>query len=431
MKHLQIKRELNSIEDVTETLSYIRTVVPENMQHIINSQLRVLNYAQSPTLIDSTFTTLITEYEAALLCTNSADKEDIKRKFQHILHNLVFYIDAKTQYAIDKNNSIGKKLLVDASEMLALSVRDVIRTSLHLCVATGKIAIANTVAYKAIQHISSMANEAMDHIEFMHMDTVTGIAAASQNVVTTITAESTTIEEKGIDPQNASIISDYSNKSQKILGDISEKASKAITEETDKQYQRSSSAINEAHAAIDSIVVNNMFGEERIGKIRSLIGTLYDWIGKDKKNKKLKKDFVLSMQKLIDKIIKYKALIGPSIIVSDMVERYLPDIEKELSPRSFTTPWYCYVIVIFVEIALSLLIAIGRFVYYSNKEAPDNWFGNQMLYVAVIVTTTCCCLAIPTIIKHIKKRKIRHIMKWYKREAEYFNPYSKQNATWT
>ena len=114
-----------------------------------------------------------------------------------------------------------------------------------------------------------------------------------------------------------------------------------------------------------------------------------------------------------------------------MVERYLPDIEKELSPRSFTTPWYCYVIVIFVEIALSLLIAIGRFVYYSNKEAPDNWFGNQMLYVAVIVTTTCCCLAIPTIIKHIKKRKIRHIMKWYKREAEYFNPYSKQNATWT
>ena len=286
MKNLQIKRELNSIEDVTETLSYIRTVVPENMQHIINSQLRVLNYAQSPTLIDSTFTTLITEYEAALLCTNSADKEDIKRNFQHILHNLVFYIDAKTQYAIDKNNTIGKKLLVDASEMLALSVRDVIRTSLHLCVATGKIAIANTVADKAIQHISSMANDAMDYIEFMHMDTVTGIAAASQNVVTTITAESTTIEEKGIDPQNASIISDYSNKSQKILGDISEKASKAITEETDKQYQRSSSAINEAHAAIDSIVVNNMFGEERIGKIRSLIGTLYDWIGKDKKNKK-------------------------------------------------------------------------------------------------------------------------------------------------
>ena len=82
MKHLQIKRELNSIEDVTETLSYIRTVVPENMQHIINSQLRVLNYAQSPTLIDSTFTTLITEYEAALLCTNSADKEDIKRIFR-------------------------------------------------------------------------------------------------------------------------------------------------------------------------------------------------------------------------------------------------------------------------------------------------------------------------------------------------------------
>ena len=41
MKNLQIKRELNSIEDVTETLSYIRTVVPENMQHIINSQLRV------------------------------------------------------------------------------------------------------------------------------------------------------------------------------------------------------------------------------------------------------------------------------------------------------------------------------------------------------------------------------------------------------
>ena len=133
MKNLQIKRELNSIEDVTETLSYIRTVVPENMQHIINSQLRVLNYAQSPTLIDSTFTTLITEYEAALLCTNSADKEDIKRNFQHILHNLVFYIDAKTQYAIDKNNSIGKKLLVDASEMLALSVRDTHFSSFVRC----------------------------------------------------------------------------------------------------------------------------------------------------------------------------------------------------------------------------------------------------------------------------------------------------------
>lgn len=427
MKNLPIKRELNSIEEVTEVLSYVHTMVPENMQCVIDSQLKVLNYVQSPTLIDSTFTTLITQYEYALKCSSNEDKEDTKRNFQRILHNFVFYLDAKTQYAINKNSTLSKKLIVDASEMLTLSVRDIICASLHLCVASGKIALANVVANKAIESVLSITEDTMEHIEFMHMNTVRVLSDAARPSVSTKNAESTIIEEKGIDPQNTQIISNYSNKSQEILGGISEKASSFIISETDKQHERSTIAIDEAHAAIDSIIVNNLFGEERIGRIRSLFGTLYDWIGKDKKNEKLKKDFYLSIQMLIDKLIKYKTLIGPSVIVSDMIERYLPSIEEELSSQSSTASWHDYAIVVFVEFVLSLLIAIGRFVYYSYSDtgAPDNWFGNQMLYVAVVVTITCCCLAIPAVIKYFKVRKIRLRIKEYKRESEYFNPYSK------
>lgn len=213
----EFPKEISTLEQMESWLISLKDGANASAQEALKAQLQVVRFIQSPTLIDTTFDTLILRLKTSLKkAENEGQKEQIREAFSLMIQNYVFFFDARLQYAINENKEEARLLFLQAGEMLSNSVK--------------------RVALLAV------------------------------------------------------------NGSE--IGEIA------------------------------SVIVHNLFDESDDASAISLFNRLWKWWNKDKIIVEKRHEFYITLYGMCKKLGKYQPMIGKSLIISGMIERYTPDISE-------------------------------------------------------------------------------------------------------
>lgn len=123
----KIKSDITTIEEMEHYLSDLQQEASSSLASALKAQLQVIKYVSSPTLVDSSLDLVFKNLKSAV---HNAPSEDIKiemlEKAHLMIHNYVFFMDARIQYSIENNRERGKALLQEASEELVKSAQELI-----------------------------------------------------------------------------------------------------------------------------------------------------------------------------------------------------------------------------------------------------------------------------------------------------------------
>lgn len=142
------RRVVHSIDEMNDLLYELKDNASVSIQETINAQMMVIKYVQSPSLIDTTFDSLIYSLKKSLKAAESKDIAlRIQEQFSLMIQNYVFFLDARLQYSLDEHKREGQQLLCEAGDMLATSVMKAAELS-----ATGNVSdIGNIVVQNVFQ----------------------------------------------------------------------------------------------------------------------------------------------------------------------------------------------------------------------------------------------------------------------------------------
>lgn len=142
------KRVIHSIDEMNDLLYELKDRASVSIQETINAQMMVIKYVQSPSLIDTTFDSLIYSLKKSLKAAESKDMAlRIQEQFSLMIQNYVFFLDARLQYSLDEHKREGQQLLREAGDMLATSVVKAAELA-----ATGNISeIGNVIVQNVFQ----------------------------------------------------------------------------------------------------------------------------------------------------------------------------------------------------------------------------------------------------------------------------------------
>lgn len=164
-----------------------------------------------------------------------------------------------------------------------------------------------------------------------------------------------------------------------------------------------------------SVIVNNPFSDEFFNEDKGLLKRFLDWWNEDKIEKEKRKNFYESLYKCCRKLGKYQSLIGDSILISGIVERYakeisnhyfsltleenrlgtfedeksnfITEIEEEIEEnKQEQINWFnLYWIPSGIILGISLLVALFRVIIHIFSSAQTGWFISQMgITIAII-----------------------------------------------
>lgn len=110
------RREITTIEEFKNYLQELQSNASTSVEAALKAQLLVIQYVESPTLSDSSFDLLFTCLRKSIRSASSpVERESLREKAQLIIHNYIFFLDAKLKFMEDENNKVAKELLKDAS----------------------------------------------------------------------------------------------------------------------------------------------------------------------------------------------------------------------------------------------------------------------------------------------------------------------------
>lgn len=93
----------------------------------MNAQLQVVQYIQSPKLIDSSFDLFFANLRRSIKSApNSVQKENIQERTQLMIHNYIFFLQAKLDYMIEGHSVAGKEILTQATENIISSTQELL-----------------------------------------------------------------------------------------------------------------------------------------------------------------------------------------------------------------------------------------------------------------------------------------------------------------
>ena len=117
---------INSFEEMSKWLTGLQRGASPAVRQAISAQIQVIRFVQSPTLVDTTFDTLMYSLDNSIaVAKNEKEKSELREAFVLMIQNYVFFMDAKLQMTVNQNKEEGRKLFIDAGEMLSNSVKDV------------------------------------------------------------------------------------------------------------------------------------------------------------------------------------------------------------------------------------------------------------------------------------------------------------------
>ena len=304
-----VKREISTIDEMTSFIDELKLDAPRPIEAALKAQLQIIRFVQSPTLSDTILTTLVDNLDESLhSCTNVTQRSKIRKQFSSMIQNFIFFLDARVQYCCHENKERSKQLFVMAGEMFSDNMRDLMLLTIQNFGMVVKVG-ADVIDVGGIimaEVGTTMGTEAIN-------------SAKTGKTITTDADGNITTEEKGLDPeiagQNAKLAEHTVDTINGNLGELSD---------------RVSTHINQWQEKVENTIINNIFSPEQIEKKNTFNSKMYDWWYQYEIIATERADFYETVNNTIEKLGHYYKIIGKSIVIHDMIKRYLPELEKYL-----------------------------------------------------------------------------------------------------
>lgn len=331
-----VPSQLNTLEDVSNTLLVLQRNASECVKEVISAQLHLIQLIQIPSLIDNTMDTLILHLKSALVNSNTeSEKMDVRTNFSLIVQELNMFLDLKAQYEIDQWNKAG-------SDLLDSTVHMMVNITSRIISAT-RIALDAAVGYEKIK--------------------------------------------RGADP-----IPIYENLASDIKDNLLRQGPTVPT---------------------------------------GFLSNLRRWWKADDEIMKIERKRKAILIDMTVKLLKYRKIIGPSIIIAGIVDQGIGEMRKDIDrcyPEKFVDLFsnsaVIGAIIGFVgSYVVSLIVSLFRLLLESYKW--DDWFWMQML--VTLIPAFVLSLAIFMIVNRktistlIEKRHNLKVLRKYQKTARFFS----------
>lgn len=291
------------------------------VQQMLKAQLYVISSFTAPTLIDSAITRMVECLHIALEeCTNENEKKLVRRQFTSMIENLIFLLDAKVIAIQEESEEFAINTIVQAGGLFMNNFRDLMLLAVNTFSTASKIA-ATTIDQVGTS-ISVIAENGFTQIG----ETIAGSSFTLTNTITNKTCP----EGQTKTSQSLSFSKDAS--SDETINAIERTGDRAVNiiESNRGEYSRSINSHIDDFTNFTKYVITDVFSPERNeAKLSFLENFLILATGSHKKKvRKKQNEFFITICATIEKLDKYYPLIGKSIIISDMIVRYVKVIEK-------------------------------------------------------------------------------------------------------
>ncbi|MFJ1383241.1 hypothetical protein ACILD6_04195 [Capnocytophaga canimorsus] len=125
-REIQIK-EVKTPEEIKYLLQVAQQGASQSLSAALKAQLEVLNYVSSPKLLDSSFDLLFANLNKSLKFAQPFEIENIREKTQLIVHNYIFFLQAKLDYQTECNKKQRREILVETTEKVLSLAEDFLR----------------------------------------------------------------------------------------------------------------------------------------------------------------------------------------------------------------------------------------------------------------------------------------------------------------
>ena len=311
--NLPIKREISTIQEMTSFIGELKADAPLPIKYALDSQLQIISAMQSPTIIDTALSTMVLNLRTSLACCsdNKQQQKLLKEQFSLMIQNLIFFLDVKVQYFCKKNNDLSRQLFIRAGEGFSNNLKNLMLLTIETFSSTTKVVAAgvDVIGTNVANTAISLGTEAIN--------------ASKTGSTTTTKGDETTHDEKGLDPEIA-----------RANAETGKCAIETINGNLGQLDERTAYHVNEWRDRMENVIINNVFSEERLEKQAELRDTFYKWWNKESINKEEEDNFYGAINNTIKKLWKYREVVGKSMVISDMIERYLPYLQRHLIKKS-------------------------------------------------------------------------------------------------
>lgn len=309
---LPIKREISTIQEMTSFIGELKADAPLPIKYALDSQLQIISAMQSPTIIDTALSTMVLNLKTSLdYCSDKMQKQNLLKEFSMMIQNLIFFLDVRFQQFCKKNNDLSRQLFIQAGERFSNNLENLMLLTIETFSSTTKVLAAgvDVIGTNAANAAISLGTEVIN--------------ASETGSTTTTKGDETTHDEKGLDPEIA-----------RANAETGKCAIEAINGNLGQLDERTAYHVNEWRDRMENVIINNIFSEEQLEKHAELRDTIYKWWNKESINKEEEDNFYEAINNTITKLWKYREVIGKSMIISDMIERYLPYLQRHLIKKN-------------------------------------------------------------------------------------------------
>lgn len=114
---------IDTIDKLEEWIAVTQTEASKSAALVLQQQLQVLNYVQSPAMSGMVIDNIIVcLYKSLELAVNDADKEAIRGSVASLLQSVLFMAEARLQYDVKKNKEEAVEMISSAGNLISDSV---------------------------------------------------------------------------------------------------------------------------------------------------------------------------------------------------------------------------------------------------------------------------------------------------------------------
>lgn len=305
-----MKNEISTLPQFESFLNSTAASVatPLAVKEMLNGQLQIIKVLQAPTLVDSSLSRIIDGlHHAQESCTDEEQKKMLRREFASMIENLIFFLDAKLQYELAQDEKMGLVFFENAGNLFMDNMRDIMLCSIQTFGTAGKVTATT--------------------IDQVGKDILISFNGATSEVIQAVggTGVSTTTDENGNVTVSTTPISDAV---ATTIKDTAIHTNDTINSNRGELGDEVSGHIDEWMGNTSDIVIHNLFSEQKKEERNKVLEAFFDLAHKKQKEQQLQQDFYETVCNTIEKLGRYQCLIGSSIVISEMIERYVKVLRK-------------------------------------------------------------------------------------------------------
>lgn len=317
------KREITTDVELCSFLNQIAVEAPEPVQHIFNGQLQVIRSIQSPTIVDSALTRMIDcLYDSLDECPNDYVKKKMRKQFSSMIENLIFFLDVKLQATLSDNKKLAENLFLQAGDCFMDNIKNAMIMATNTFGTGAKVLATSLDAGKDFMIVATgLATEVN-----------VGIAGSDISLTTDTNASSTDNADGSstdtVDMNSTLRKGPVSDETAKTMADVGKTVIETVDSHRGEYSREVCGHISQWVQDMNDVVIHDIFSPSQNEKRRELFDTFFQFVTRGKNEGELWDNFFTTICNTIEKLEKYRQIIGPSIIISDMIERYVKLIRQ-------------------------------------------------------------------------------------------------------